>query len=95
MSKIVEVEVTEHKANGILVKVLEDDNRMGRIRFRELSWDKSVSAVPPMPEVGEEIRAKIIRDKRSARYIDISTREVTDPWKGAEEMYKIGQVVRG
>ena len=94
MSKIVDVEVTEHRGNGIVVKILEN-NRMGRIRLRELSWNQSVSAITPKPEVGEKFKAKIIRDKKGKRYIDLSIRQLTDPWKAAKDKYKIGQVVRG
>ena len=37
MSKIVDVEVIEHKGNGIIVKILDDSYAsLGRIRHREL-----------------------------------------------------------
>lgn len=94
MSKLVDVEVTEQKTNGVIVKILED-NRAGRIRLRELSWDRSVRSIPKMPNVGEILKAKIIRDRRKARYVELSLRQLDDPWEEVEEEIKIDHVVRG
>ena len=94
MSKIVDVEVIEHKGNGIIVKILDDSYAsQGRIRHRELSWNQSVSAISPRPEVGEKFKAKIIR--KGKRYIGLSTRQLTDPWKYGGGKYAEEQVVRG
>ena len=96
MSKIVDVEVIEHKGNGIIVKILDDSYAsLGRIRPRELSWNQSVSAISPRPEVGEKFKAKVIRDKKGKRYVDLSIRQLTDPWEKNKDKYKKDQVVRG
>ena len=94
MARLVQVEVLEIRPNGVLVKILED-NRVGLIRRRELSWDRRVGAIPPMPDVGDQFEAKVIRDRRGARYVYLSLRQLTDPWQEAKEKYRLGQVVRG
>ena len=91
MTDIVQVEVLEVRRAGVKVKILED-NRVGFIRRRELSWDQRVGAIPPIPKIGEQFAAKVVRDDK---YVHLSVRQLTDPWEAAEERFRLDQVVLG
>ncbi len=96
MERIIEVEVIEIRSGGVLVKMLGDDRRTGFIRWRELSWDRSINATIMLPGLHEKFDAKIIKEpKKKSRYVPLSIRHLTDPWKDIESKYEVGQSVRG
>jgi len=92
MSDLVEVEVIETNRTGVRVKILED-GRAGFIRRQELSWDQRLDSVPPVPEVGERLQARVL-GSRDSRYVRLSLR-LGDPWQDqrVEERFEAGQVV--
>lgn len=94
MARTVQVQVLEIRHGGVLVEI-QEDTRVGFIRRRELSWDRRVSVPPSLPQVGEQIEAQIIQERRGTHYIYLSRRQLTDPWQGAEGKYHLGDVVRG
>ena len=93
MHPIVQVRVLETQPNGVLVRILEGrhENKVGLIRRRELSWDQRVSCIPAMPKKDETLTAKIIRDRQGARYVYLSLRELSDPWKKNKGKYQLRQ----
>lgn len=79
MTKTVEVDVIKSQSDG--VRVMLEDGRQGVIRPKELSWDRSVNAQLPELLPGQSIKAKIIHDRKNDRYVYLSLRQLTDPWK--------------
>jgi CheY-like chemotaxis protein len=90
----VRVKVIKVQHNGIVVDILEM-NRQGFIRWRDLSWDRRVGYIPPVPEIGAELEALLIEDKKGSRYAYLSVRDLTNPWDHVRGTYQVGQVVRG
>lgn len=96
MRRLVEVRVREVERTGLKVDILGGKStRVGVIRHQEMSWDRSVNAIPPTFKTGQTLKAKIIRDRRKDPYAYLSLRQLSDPWEGAEKKYCLGQVVRG
>lgn len=94
MTPVVQVEVLEIQPGGVLVKLLADD-RTGFIRRGELSWDRRVGVEPPLPQIGERLEAKIIKERKESPEVYLSLRQLIDPWHEVEKTYHPDQVVRG
>lgn len=94
MAQIVEVEVSDIRAGGVLVKILKD-GRIGFIRRRELSWERRITFRPNLPHVGERFEAKIINEGENGHYPQLSLCQLTDPWKDAKNKYAVNDIVRG
>ncbi|HEX9926355.1 MAG TPA: S1 RNA-binding domain-containing protein, partial [Anaerolineae bacterium] len=94
MTRVVQVEVLEIQPGGVLVKLLADD-RTGFIRRGELSWDRRVGMTPPLPQAGEHLEAKIIKERKESPEVYLSPRQLIDPWHEVEKTYHPDQVVRG
>lgn len=94
MTRALKVEVLQIKPNGILVKILKN-NRVGFIGRREISWDRRVDARRPTFQVGQQLEARLIRDKKGRRYAELSLRRLSDPWEDGKDRYQVDQAVRG
>ena len=93
-TNIVEVRVTEARASGLYVKILEN-GKSGFIPRREISWERRASVPFVSPQTGELTKALIL-EKQNNR-ITLSIRRLHDPWPAAisERRYKHGQIVTG
>jgi small subunit ribosomal protein S1 len=94
MPRLVKVEVLKTLASGIQVKILEN-GRPGFIRQRELSWDRGARYVSRTFAVGQILNAVILQDDPNALTVELSLRQVSDPWKQARGKYWRGQIVEG
>jgi signal transduction histidine kinase/CheY-like chemotaxis protein/predicted RNA-binding protein with RPS1 domain len=92
MADRVEVEVLKVERGGVRVKLMKD-GRAGFIRRRELSWDRSVRTTTPGPKAGDRFDAIVLRDREA--YVELSVRQLTDPWAARHGKYKSDEVVRG
>lgn len=94
MTPVMRVEVQEVRSNGIIV-ALPDQQRRGLIRWRELSWDRTLGATPPVPQIGEQLTAVLLHDRAGAALAELSVRRSHDPWDVIVQQYRVGQVVSG
>jgi len=90
----VEVRVTEARASGLYVKILEN-GKSGFIPRREISWERRASVPFVSPQTGELTKALILEEQNNR--ITLSIRRLHDPWPAAisERRYKHGQIVTG
>ncbi|MDP3244653.1 MAG: S1 RNA-binding domain-containing protein [bacterium] len=69
------------------------DELEGLVHISEIAWQRLDNPADVL-KVGDEVKAKIIGLEGSKIFLSI--RElVDDPWKKAEERYKVGQIVKG
>ncbi len=70
------------------------DGTKGIIRNRELSWEREPSHPQEVLKVGQKVKVLVIGIDRMRSRLKLSLRQaVTDPWKGIDKRYKVGQVV--
>jgi signal transduction histidine kinase len=95
-TKKVRVEVTSVRDIGLAVKLLDGTRRTGRIRRRELDWDRSVNHQVQLPGLGEQREAVILEDESEPGALFLSLRRVVDPWAEFPRLhYRAGQSVEG
>lgn len=90
LGNIVEGKVTALADFGAFVAF---DELEGLVHISEIAWQRLDNPADVL-KVGDAVKAKIIGIEGSKIFLSI--RElVADPWKSAEERYKINQVVKG
>lgn len=93
MNQQVTIKVVEIRGSGWVVEI-QGTNQLGFIRRRELSWDRSVTAYHTL-SIGDALQAKVIPGAKNFPYLQLSVRQLTDPWEDIRRKYKEGQIVRG
>lgn len=91
---VVDVRVSEARAGGLSVNILES-GKTGFIPRREISWERRVSVPSVLPQAGDLVKAVIL--EQTENKITLSMRQVHDPWAVvvAERKYAYGQLVTG
>ncbi len=86
---VVEGEVTGTVDFGVFIKI--DEGLEGLVHISEMDWGL-VEDPKAMYKVGEKVKVKIIEIKEGKVSLSIKALK-EDPWKGAQERYKKGDVV--
>lgn len=86
----------EGKVTGVVdfgVFVEFGDGLEGLVHISEIAWQR-IDNPKDLVRVGDKVKAEIISIEGSK--ISLSMKKLlTDPWKGVEKKYKIGQIVKG
>lgn len=91
--RVVEAEVTYVKPFEAVVTL--DDGTAGFIKNRELWWGAEPENAAEVVQKGQRIKAMVLGIDHNKARLKLSLRQAErDPWKGIENRYKVGQVVR-
>ncbi len=97
VGQTIEGEVTALADFGAFVKFSpkgdESTSLEGLVHISEIAWQR-IDHPKDILKVGEQIKAEIIGIEGSKIFLSIKNL-MTDPWKGVEDKYKIGDVVEG
>jgi len=79
---------------GAFVEIENDID--GMIHVSDMSWTRKINNPNEVLKVGDEVDAVILDIDPSQQRISLGLKQTeTDPWDGIEEIYKIGDVVKG
>ena len=79
---------------GAFVEIENDID--GMIHISDMSWTRKINNPNEVLKPGDEVEAVILDIDASQQRISLGMKQTeNDPWEGIEELYKIGDVVKG
>ncbi|MBI61158.1 MAG: 30S ribosomal protein S1 [Verrucomicrobiales bacterium] len=68
----------------------------GMVHVSDLSWTRKINHPSELIKKGDEIKAQVLEVDRENQRISIGVKQLdTDPWEKIDEIYKVGQLVKG
>ncbi len=68
----------------------------GMIHVSDLSWTRKINHPSEMLKKGQEIEAVVLEIDKTNQRISLGVKQLTeDPWKNIENVYKVGEIVKG
>ena len=79
---------------GAFIEIENDID--GMIHVSDMSWTRKINNPAELLKVGEEVEAIILAIAPEQQRISLGMKQIEDdPWKNIEEIYKIGDIVKG
>lgn len=79
---------------GAFVEIENDID--GMIHISDMSWTRKINNPNEVLKPGDEVEAVILDIDASQQRISLGMKQTeTDPWEGIEDLYKIGDIVKG
>lgn len=79
---------------GAFVEIENDID--GMIHISDMSWTRKINNPNEVLKPGDEVEAVILDIDASQQRISLGMKQTeNDPWEGIEELYKIGDIVKG
>jgi small subunit ribosomal protein S1 len=86
--------VRSFTAYGAFVELPEGLDAM--IHVSDLSWTRKINHPSEMLKKGQEVEAVVLEIDKTNQRISLGVKQLTeDPWKNIENVYKVGDVVKG
>ena len=68
----------------------------GMIHVSDLSWTRKINHPSELIKKGEDIEAQVLEVDKENQRISIGIKQLSeDPWENIDEIYKVGQLVKG
>lgn len=79
---------------GIFVPLMSGVD--GLVHVSDLSWTEHIDKPASVYKIGQEVEAVILNIDKVNKKISLSIKQLHEnPWKRANELYKVGEIVRG